>query len=242
MVTSFSNIFSKNLNKDLRVAVYGHYGFVILVFPANSDDYKEIEENGMIKAIQPAIEKGKCRVVTFDTMNYASWLNDSITNEEKSDIHLKFNNFLVDELVPFVFRECGLLPIITCGANIGAFHSANTYFRRPDLIQGTIAMSGFFNIEFLSGGFFDTNCYFNSPIHYLPLLEDSYWLTFLRSRHHVYILTSTHEDDNPSESYYLTNILKSKEIPHILDIWGTERAFGYDTWNAMLSKVIDVYL
>jgi len=243
MVTNYLSILSKNLSKEIRVAVYGHYGFVLLVFPANSDDYKESEENGLIQAIQPSIEKGKCRVVTFDTINQSSWLNNDLSNEEKSDMHLKFNNFLVDELVPFVFKESGgLLPIITCGANVGAYHAANSYFRRPDLFFGTIAMSGFFNIEYLTNGYFDTNCYFNSPIHYLPLLEDSYWLSFLRSNHHIYILTSTHPEENQSESYYLTNILTNKEIPHNLDIWGTERAPGYETWNAMLSKIIDVYL
>ena len=43
--------------------------------------------------------------------------------------------------------------------------------------------------------FFDDNCYFNSPVHYLPNLSDEYWLSFLRSKHHVYLMTGTGENE-----------------------------------------------
>ena len=58
--------------------------------------------------------------------------------------------------------------IATTGASFGAFHAANTLFRRPDLFDGLIGMSGFYDLEpdYLKG-YSDDNCYFNNPAWYL---------------------------------------------------------------------------
>ncbi len=52
---------SPNLNKDMEVAVYGHYGFALLMFPTAAADYLEYERFQLIDAIAPFIDEGKIK-------------------------------------------------------------------------------------------------------------------------------------------------------------------------------------
>ncbi|ROL62230.1 esterase [Bacteroidetes/Chlorobi group bacterium ChocPot_Mid] len=234
---------SEILQKELNLAVYGHYGFALLMFPATSDDYLENEKLGFIETLKPFINKGKLTVFSIETVNNESWLNPNIPDEQKSNRQYEFNEFLVKELLQQIFHTCGgPIPIINCGAALGGYHAANCYFRRPDIFYGVISMSSFYNIQYLSGNFFNDNCYFNSPVHYLPNLSDEYWLSFLRSKHHVYLMTGTGENENPSHLSHISDILNYKSIPHNADFWGKEWGHNKETWNSMLSKVMQTKL
>ena len=85
-----------------------------------------------------------------------------------------YARYVEEEVVPFIRQACQTpdLRIATSGASFGAFHAANTLFRRPDLFDGVIAMSGFYDLgpDYLHG-YSDDNCYFNNPAWYLPNLE-----------------------------------------------------------------------
>lgn len=226
---------SQHLNKDVSVGIYGHFGFTILLFPAQTDSHKEAEENGMIEALSSVIRIGKCKVFTVPSVNEESWFSQYKSNYDRSRRHFEYNKFIEDEVVPLIYEDCGgPVPILTCGASIGAFHAANTFFRRPDMFWGTIAISGDYNLESMTGGYFDENCYFNSPTHYLPNLNDKYWMSFLLSRHHIYIATGSGENENPDNSRRLSNILNQKGISHTLDLWGTEWNHDWKTWTEMM--------
>ncbi len=236
-------IYSKSLNREMDIAVYGHFGLALLLFPTFTDDFLENEKHGLVQSIDQYIKSGKIKVFTISGVNSESWLNDELPVEQKSEMHFKYNNFITEEMVPFIIKECGgVVPIITCGASMGAYHAANKYFRRPDMFLGTIALSGNYNLEAFSGGIHDENCYFNSPIHYLPNLTDNYWLSFLMSRHHVYIITGEREGENPDATRHLQHILDSKNIPNNTEYWGTEFGHNWDTWKEMLKNIVAHWL
>jgi len=234
---------SKALGNPMEIISYGHYGSSLLLFPSITDSPYENETEGLIDALTDFLEKGKLRIFSVGAVNFDSWLNETIPYEKRSEIHRKYNKFIQDEVVPLIFSLTdGPSPIITTGAAIGAFHAANSYFRRPDLFYGTIAMSGTFNIEHYSKGYFDSNCYFNSPIHYLSNLEHPYWLSSLQSKHHVYILTGSGKDEYPHNSIHLSEILNSKGIRHHLDIWNQGYHHCFNTWKMMLRHLLDTKL
>ncbi|MCX7736801.1 MAG: esterase [Candidatus Kapabacteria bacterium] len=237
------NYTSSNLGEEVEIKLYGHFGYILLFFPTISDNPDEPETLQIIESLQPFLEKGKFRVVTVPGITYKSWFDESKTYEERSKKHYDYNNFLLEEVVPSIFSFCGgPVPIMTCGAANGAFQAANTYFRRPDLFHGTIALSGTFNIEHYSKNYFDSNCYFNSPIHYLPNLNDSYWLSFLQSKNHVYIMSGSGQGEFPENSRHLSDILNSKNIPNFLDIWGPEWDHNVETWKVMLNFLFSTKL
>ena len=87
-----------------------------------------------------------------------------------------YARYVEDEVVPYIRHACGdpRVRIATTGASFGAFHAANSLFRRPDLFDGLIAMSGFYDLEpdYLKG-YSDDDCYFNNPAWYLRELAAS---------------------------------------------------------------------
>lgn len=231
---------SPNINKEWDIAVYGNSGKVLLLFPTAAADFLEYERFRLIDAISPHINNGLIKVYSINSINSESWLNDNIPAEQKSQRHKQYNDYIVNEVVPFIFNTTNKdAEIITCGASLGALHAINTFFRRPDLFHGTIAMSGSYDLKDYSKGYYDDNVYFNSPVDYLSNLNDENTLNTIRSRKDIYITTGQGSYENPDASRNLSNILNSKNIQHELDIWGYDIPHDWPSWCRMLPYYID---
>src|SRR5690606_910832 len=109
------------------------------------------------------------------------WLNRNMHPRHKSIRHQQFNDYVFNEVVPYIRHQTSHdTPIVTCGASLGALHSANLFFKRPDLINGVIAMSGVYDLQSYTDGYYDQDVYFNSPMSYLPGLDDDFFLEHIR--------------------------------------------------------------
>lgn len=226
---------SPSLSKHMETVVYGHYGFALLMFPTAAADYLEYERFQVIDAIAPFIDAGRVKVFSINSINMESWLNKDMHPAHRAIRQQQFNEYVVNEVVPFIHHHCqGRVMTITTGASLGAFHAANTLFRRPDLFDGTIAMSGTYDVKMYCDGYFDDNCYFNSPVDYLPSLNDDYYLPLLRSKQHIYILSGQGSYEAPHHSRWLADILSAKGIPNYLDLWGHDMPHDWPTWRKML--------
>ena len=224
----------------MEIAVYGHYGFALLLLPTAAADFLEYERFHLISVLEPFINAGKVKVFSINSINSEAWLNNNMHPRHKAIRHQQFNAYVEEEVVPFIKTHTSPdTPIITSGASLGALHSANLYFRRPDLIDGTIAMSGVYDLTTYTKGYFDEDVYFNSPTHYLPNLDDPHYLPRLQQAQHIHILTGSGNYEDPEASKRLAGILSSKGIPHDLDIWGGDMSHDWPTWRSMLPYVID---
>lgn len=240
MRREISKWFSPVLNKEMEIVAYGDYGFALLLFPTAAADYLEYERFLLIDHIKPYIEAGKCKVYSINSINSESWLNDEMHPKDKAIRHQQFNEYVVNEVVPFIHNDCnGKVDIITSGASLGALHSANTFFRRPDLFHGTIAMSGSYDLDDYSKGYTDENTYFNSPVAYLSNLTDENILNEMRKSNHIHILTGQGNYENPKASVTLSEILNSKEVPNELELWGQDVPHDWPTWRKMLPYVLE---
>lgn len=235
MRRDISEWWSPNLNKNMEIVAYGHHGPALLLFPSAAADFLEYERFLLIDAIRPFIEGGIFKVYSINSINSESWLNDTMSGREKAIRHQQYNQYIVEEAVPFIYRDCdGHVPIYTSGVSLGALHAANSFFRRPDIFDGTIAMSGIYDLKAYSKGYFDEDCYFNSPMDYLPNLNEQYWLNLLRSKHHVYFVSGRGNYEDPEASVAIGRVLTAKGIPHDVDLWGYEWTHDWPTWRAML--------
>ncbi|HSF88729.1 MAG TPA: hypothetical protein VLA46_04880, partial [Saprospiraceae bacterium] len=54
--------YSPSLNKNMEIAMYGHYGPALLLIPTAAADYLEYERFLLLDVIQPHIEAGKVKV------------------------------------------------------------------------------------------------------------------------------------------------------------------------------------
>jgi esterase/lipase superfamily enzyme len=75
MVREVHQWFSPALQKEMPLAVYGHYGFALLMIPTAAADYLEYERFEMIDQLTPLIDAGKIKVFSINSINTESWMN-----------------------------------------------------------------------------------------------------------------------------------------------------------------------
>lgn len=231
---------SPSLNKHMEIVRYGHYGFALLLLPTAAADYLEYERFHLIDAISPMIDSGKCKVFSVNSINSESWLNRKMHPPHKGIRHNQFNQYIYNEVIPYIKTHTSQdTPIVISGASLGALHSANLYFKRPDLLQGVIAMSGDYDLQSYTDGYYDEQVYFNSPMAYLANLYDDYHLPRLRQSNHIHIVTGSGNYESPDASRRLSQLLNVKGIPHELDIWGYDMPHDWPTWRAMLPHYLN---
>ena len=227
--------YSPSLNREMPIAVYGHYGFALLLIPTAAADYLEYERFQLIDAIAPFIDAGKVKVFSINSINNESWMNNEMDPHHKAIRQNQFNDYVYNEVVPFIRTHTSQdTIIITCGASFGALHSANLFFKRPDMINGCIAMSGVYDLTEYTKGYFDENVYYNSPIHYIPNLTDHAILEQIRRSWHIHLVTGSGEYEDPEANRRFAGVLYDKGIPYELDIWGPDIRHDWSTWRAML--------
>ncbi|MBI1802629.1 MAG: esterase [Chloroflexi bacterium] len=223
----------------MEIVTYGHYGFPLLMFPTAAADYLEYERFLVIDVIQPFIDSGKVKVFSINSINRESWMNRNMPPRDRALRQNQYNRYITEEVVPYIWNSCrGRIGISTAGASLGAYHCANQLFRRPDLFDGMIAMSGNYNIRSFANGYYDENVYFDSPYDYLPNLNDDTYLPLLRQKTRLYILSGQGAYENPNGSRRLSAILGAKGIPHELDLWGYDMPHDWPTWREMLKYYI----
>ena len=226
---------SPSLNKHMEIATYGHYGFALLMVPTAAADYLEYERFQLIDAISPYIEAGKVKVFSINSINTESWLNNHMDPRHKSIRHTQFNDYVFNEVIPYIrSKTSNDTPIIVTGASFGALHSANLYFKRPDLLQGVFAMSGCYDLSDYTKGYYDDDVYFNSPEHYMANMNDEWHLSRYRASGHIHIVTGSGSYEDPDASRRFSAILSVRGIPHELDVWGHDIGHDWPTWRKML--------
>lgn len=225
---------SPALNKQMPIVTYGHYGFSLLLVPTAAADYLEYERFQMLDCLKEFIDGGKIRVFSVDSINNESWLNNQLAPENKAERHEQWNHYIFDEVIPYIrqLTEANN-KILLAGASFGALHSMNLFLRRPDLIDGVIAMSGVYNLLAYTHGFYNERIYFNSPAHFLPNLTDEHILNNIRQGH-IILASGSGAYEDPLASQDFSKLLHAKSISHELSIWGTEWKHDWPTWRSML--------
>lgn len=230
---------SERLGVEMPVAVYGHFGFALLLVPTAAADYLEYERFQLIESIRPFIEAGMLKVFSINSINNDSWLNPHMDPRHKAIRHNQFNEYVYNEVVPFIKTHTSAeTPILVSGASFGALHSMNLFLKRPDLLNGVLAFSGVYDLTEYTKGYFDDDVYFNSPQHYMPNLTDHGILEQIRRSNHIHIFSGSGDYEDPDASRRFAGILYNKGINYELDIWGSEWKHEWDTWR----KVFPHYL
>ncbi len=231
---------SPRLDKYMEIASYGHYGFALLLIPTAAADYLEYERFLLIKSIEKYIEAGRVKVFSVNSINTESWLNNQMHPRHKAIRHQQYNEYIFNEVIPYIKTQTSDdTPIITCGASFGALHSMNMFLKRPDLINGVVAMSGCYDLSSYTKDYFDDDVYFNSPEHYIPNLTDEFYLSHINNAKKILISTGSGAWEDPNASRRFSTILNSKGIHHELDIWGYDMPHDWDTWRKMLPYYLE---
>jgi esterase/lipase superfamily enzyme len=232
---------SPRLNQPMPIVSYGDRGKPLLLFPTAAADYLENERFFLIKSIEPAIFAGKVRVFSINSINSQAWMDSKLPVPEQARRQALYSSYIEEEVVPYIRNAVGNpnARIATTGASFGAFHAANTLFRRPDMFDALIAMSGFYDLEadYLRG-YTDDNCYYNNPAWYLPRMSGAN-LELLQKHCAIAIATGQGAYEAPHASRKLSTILNQLHVPHVVELWGYDVNHDWPWWRKMLPHFID---
>ena len=233
--------YSKPVGIDMPIVTYGHAGPPVLLYPTAAADYLENERFFLVKAVEPLLLAGRLRLFSIDSINRNAWMNRELPVDVQARRQAGFSQYVEDEVVPYIRHFCrdGGVRVLTTGASFGGFHAANQFFRRPDLFDGLIGMSAFYDLNpnYLQG-YTDDNCYRNNPAWFVPDLGESH-LDQLRHGTRIVLATGQGAYEAPDASRHMASILRSRGIPHWLDEWGTDVNHDWPWWRRMLPYFLE---
>lgn len=232
---------SPRLGMDMPIVRYGTRGHALLLFPTAAADFLENERFFLIKSIEPMILAGKVQVFSIDSINKHAWMNPRLPVLEKARRQALYSGYVEEEVAPHIRRVLGdpSARIAVSGASFGAFHAANVFFRRPDLFDTLIAMSGFYDLEgdYLEGHGND-DIYYNNPMWFVRGMNHDATLETLRKDSDVHLITGQGRWEAPHASERFSRLLHERGIPHNLDKWGFDVDHDWPWWRRMLPHYV----
>lgn len=230
--------YSHRLGREMGIAVYGHYGHPIVVFPTSEGDEWEYDGR-MIGALAHHIDGGRVKMFCVNSISKDSWNNKNAHPRHRSYMQAMYDAYIALEVAPFIYDHCrsGGIAITTTGSSFGAYHAANTLLKHPDVFKRCLALSGVYDVRSFMDGDYDDNCYFNNPVDYMSSLTDPYYLHHLHGCD-IHLATGTGSWEDSGPTYQLSDVLSRRGIPHSVDNWGPEGGHDWPYWQ----RQMDLYI
>ncbi len=178
----------------------------------------------MASAVSWYIAEGLYQFFTVDSVDNQSWANDRAHPADRARRHEDYDHYIVSEMAPFIRERCGPETLLlSTGVSMGGYHAANFFFRHPDIFDSLISLSGLFQLRMFIGEYMDNTVYFNSPLYYLPNLNDPWYLEkYRRSRIIICAGQGDWEEAMNADIVQIQTILEAKGIPAWVDLWGSD--------------------
>jgi esterase/lipase superfamily enzyme len=227
---------SNRLGRSMELLVFGHAGMPVVVFPTSGGRFFEFEDRGMVAALANRIDAGELQLFCVDSVDRESWYNRQIAPACRVARHMQYEAYILHEFV-LLIREKNRDPrLLALGCSFGGYHAVNIALRHPDLFSGFFSVSGAFDLTVFLQGYYDENCYLNLPTHYLPRLEDPWFLDRIRAG--SYVLTTGWDDHCLAQNQQLDRILSKKGIPHQFHVWDVPNAHDWPIWQRMVQHYL----
>lgn len=226
--------YSNTLDRNIMVEVTGHWGHPILMFPSSGGQYTQNTDFGLNASVMHLVEEGRVKLYNVETIDMMSFYNDDLNSETKIHNYELYMQFLQNEFIPYIQRECNTHRIAVSGVSFGGFHAANTAFRFPDVISHLIAMSAAFNIRNMAPLSEDMRIYFNCPDEYMQNEEG--W----KYNHMQIVLGTSDWDICRDKNLHMSGILNEKGIAH----WYDEKKWqdhDWPLWKMMFPEYLGKY-
>lgn len=217
--------------------VFGHAGVPAIVFPSSCDRFYQFEDRGMVAAVQSKVERGELQLFCVESVDAESWYAQNVPGRWRIARHLQYERYIMDELVPGIRARNGNPHLVMMGCSFGGFHAASMALRHPDTVKAVLSMGGAFDMvsPFLRGHY-DEDAYFTLPTHFLPGLQDEPVLAQMRQN--TYILATGQHDMCWNDNERLAALLREKNIPVRLDVWGGNAGHDWPWWQQMLQTYV----
>ncbi|MGN0321980.1 MAG: esterase family protein [Oliverpabstia sp.] len=237
METQYFKQYSHALGREMECKVYGYAGRPVLYIPCQDGRFFDFENFSMTDVWSPWIDSGQVMVFAIDTIDKETWSNEHGDPRWRICRHEQWMRYITDEMVPFMRNLAndrngwtGYPGVMVFGCSLGATHAVNLYFRRPDLFDGLLALSGIYTAEYGFGQYMDDLVYANSPVHYLANMSADHPYIELYNLKKAIICVGQGPWELPDSTRQLQWILQSKGIDAWVDFWGYDCSHDWYWW------------
>jgi len=240
MKVEYYRHYSSHLGRDMQFKVYGHGGKPVLFIPCQGGSFVDFENFGMAGAWSRWIESGECIVFSIDCIDNEAWAAKDADARWRIENHERWYHYVVDEMVPTVHHWSGRHDILTFGCSMGAMHAANLFFRRPDLFDGTFAISGLYDSPEFFGDYMDDLVYHNCPVYYLANMPQDHYYIDLYNQRKILIVVGQGAWEGPllDSTRRLDEVLRRKGIYGRVEYWGYDVDHDWPWWYKMVEYYV----
>ena len=232
---------SPHLGRDMELLVFGHAGAKVLVFPTRAARFHEYENLRLVDTLRSKIEAGEIQLFCVDSIDQESFYCFWARPADRVLRHLAYEQYVVNEVLPFMAAKNDNPVTISHGCSMGAYHAANIAFRHPHLFRKLVAFSGRYDptlsvedFRDLLDGHRDERVFSNSPVKSLPTI-DGWRLEALRAMDITLVIGR--EDPFLENNRHLSEILWNMGVSHSLHEWDERAHRGY-YWRRMAPQYV----
>lgn len=236
MLREYHKWHSPILNREMELLVFGHSGARVIVFPTSEGRFFDWENRGLINTIADQVDKGWVQLFFVDSVDPESWFNWHVSPADRARRHLQYQDYVIQEVLPFTQSKNDNPFVIATGASFGAYHSASIALRFPDHFNRVLGMSGVYDVrEWTDGTMDDGVIREGSPVEYISALNDEAHLEKIRKLEIILVIGN--EDPLFDNNKWFSDALWSKGVWHAFRVWD---GFAHDwpEWEYMLPKYL----
>ena len=243
MQIQYHKHYSGWLNREMEFKVYGHGGKPVLFIPCQDGRFFDFESFKMTDVWAPWIESGQVMVFACDSIDNEAWAAQGADNRWRIENHEKWFNYITTELVPAINHYCyqangNVQGIMTFGCSMGATHAGNLFFRRPDLFDRVLALSGIYTADYGWDGYMDEVVYQNSPVHYMANMPADHPYIQRYNRNKGIICVGQGAWEQPETSRRIDEICREKGINVWVDFWGYDVNHDWPWWHKQVEYFV----
>jgi esterase/lipase superfamily enzyme len=228
--------YSSRLGRDMELLIFGHAGLPVLVFPSSQGRFFEFEDRGLVGAVAHKLDAGQIQLFCLDSVDAESWYNRTVVPRARIARHLRYEQYILDEVIPLIRSRNAAGRLTTLGCSFGGYHAVNIALRYPEIFTRTLSMGGALDPSGFLSGYYDLDCYLNLPTHYMPNMSDAHY--FDCYRRNTCVLATGVNDVCRDMNQQMAHILHTKEIPCRLDVWGDDAGHDWPTWQRMIQTYL----
>ena len=140
---------------------YGHWGRPLLAFPSQQGPAWRYEERDD-RRDRRAARGGRVKLYAVDSFDSGSWYRDGLSLEERAQQHGRYEDWILNQVVPFIQADSNTAEIMVTGVSFGAYHAANFALRHAHVFPLAICQS-VYDVSVVAGGERGDAVYFNNP-------------------------------------------------------------------------------
>lgn len=226
---------SPRLYKRMEYLWFGYSGRPLIMFPTSGGRFSENDDFHLTGSLADKVDAGELQLVCVDSVDNESWYNKSIHPADRVRRHVQYDDYLRNEMVPYIQHRSGRGDLMAYGASFGAFHASNFAARYPDVISRAVLFSGVYDIHSFLDGYWDDDCYFHCPVAYIPNLDDQ---AASRLAQNSWVVATGEHDSLVDQNRHFAGMLSSKGIPVYSEFWQGQFGHDWPWWRDHLRRFV----